>query len=352
MSRKIPATIVTGFLGAGKTSLIRHLLAQRRRPAARPRSSTSSASSASTASCCSAAASQAAPRTTSSSSPMAASAAPSPTISCRPWSGCSTAPSRPTTSSSRPRAWRCRSRWCRPSPGRRCARGSTVDGVIAVVDAPAVAAGRFADDPAAVAAQRAADPALDHDSPLAELFEDQLACADLVILNKTDLLDADALARGPRPRSQAQLRAGAQGGADASGGALDPRVAARPRRGGRGRSRRPPVASRRGRGRARPRRFRELCRRARPGRRPGGAGAALRAVDRAARRPAGQGLPRTSPARRCGSCVQAVGGRLQRYFDRPWRAGEARAQPAGRDRPEGPRPRRRSARALAGSEAA
>ncbi|KXV56061.1 cobalamin biosynthesis protein CobW, partial [Gluconobacter japonicus] len=50
----------------------------------------------------------------------------------------------------------------------------TVDGVITLVDAPAVAAGRFADDPAAVAAQRAADPSLDHDNPLAEVYEDQL----------------------------------------------------------------------------------------------------------------------------------------------------------------------------------
>jgi cobalamin biosynthesis protein CobW len=71
----------------------------------------------------------------------------------------------------------------------------TVDGVITVVDAPAVAEGRFADDPDAVAAQRAADPSLDHDDPLAELFEDQLACADIVILNKVDLVDAETLAR-------------------------------------------------------------------------------------------------------------------------------------------------------------
>ncbi|HEX7005855.1 MAG TPA: cobalamin biosynthesis protein CobW [Alphaproteobacteria bacterium] len=71
----------------------------------------------------------------------------------------------------------------------------TVDGVIAVVDARAVHDGRFADDPAAVAAQRAADPSLDHDSPLEEVFEDQLACADLVILNKCDLLDEAALAQ-------------------------------------------------------------------------------------------------------------------------------------------------------------
>jgi cobalamin biosynthesis protein CobW len=65
----------------------------------------------------------------------------------------------------------------------------SVDGVVVVIDAASVAAGRFADDPAALEAQRAADPALDHDNPLEEVFTDQLACADLVILNKTDLLD-------------------------------------------------------------------------------------------------------------------------------------------------------------------
>ena len=70
----------------------------------------------------------------------------------------------------------------------------TVDGVVAVVDAPAVAAGRFADDPVAVAAQRAADEALDHDNPLAEVYEDQLTSADLVVLNKADGLDEPALA--------------------------------------------------------------------------------------------------------------------------------------------------------------
>jgi len=64
----------------------------------------------------------------------------------------------------------------------------TVDGVIAVVDGPAYAAGQFASDPAAIAAQRAADDNLDHESPLEEVFEDQLACADLVLLNKCDLL--------------------------------------------------------------------------------------------------------------------------------------------------------------------
>ncbi|HWA43093.1 MAG TPA: cobalamin biosynthesis protein CobW [Hypericibacter adhaerens] len=71
----------------------------------------------------------------------------------------------------------------------------TVDGVIAVVDGPAVAAGRFAEDPVAVERQRAADAALDHESPLAEVFEDQIACADLVVLNKTDLMDASSRAQ-------------------------------------------------------------------------------------------------------------------------------------------------------------
>jgi len=71
----------------------------------------------------------------------------------------------------------------------------TVDGVVAIIDAAAVAADRFATDLAALARQRAADPALEHDNPLEEVFGDQLACADLVVLNKTDLLAGDALAR-------------------------------------------------------------------------------------------------------------------------------------------------------------
>lgn len=68
----------------------------------------------------------------------------------------------------------------------------TVDGVITVVDGPAVLAGRFADDPELIAEQRRQDPSLDHENPLEEVYEDQLLCADLVVLNKTDLLDGDA----------------------------------------------------------------------------------------------------------------------------------------------------------------
>jgi cobalamin biosynthesis protein CobW len=69
----------------------------------------------------------------------------------------------------------------------------TVDGVVTVVDAAAVSEGRFADDHDAVDAQRAADASLDHDNPIEELFEDQLTAADLVILTKADLVDAEAM---------------------------------------------------------------------------------------------------------------------------------------------------------------
>ncbi|HUN50495.1 MAG TPA: cobalamin biosynthesis protein CobW [Candidatus Sulfotelmatobacter sp.] len=83
----------------------------------------------------------------------------------------------------------------------------TVDGVITVVDAAAVADGRFAADPAALAAQRAADQSLDHDEPLEELFTDQLACADMVVLNKADLLDAPTR-EAVRQAIEGQLRTG------------------------------------------------------------------------------------------------------------------------------------------------
>ena len=63
----------------------------------------------------------------------------------------------------------------------------TVDGVIALADAEAVASGQFAPNLAGVEAQREADNALDHETPLSEVFEDQVACADLILLTKADL---------------------------------------------------------------------------------------------------------------------------------------------------------------------
>ncbi len=70
----------------------------------------------------------------------------------------------------------------------------TVDGVVALADAEAVAAGRFAPDVAAVDAQRAADDSIDHETPLSEVFEDQISCADIVLLSKADLAGEAGLA--------------------------------------------------------------------------------------------------------------------------------------------------------------
>jgi len=71
----------------------------------------------------------------------------------------------------------------------------TVDGVVVVVDGAALADGRVAQDLDALKRQRAADTALEHDDPVEEVFEDQIACADLVVLNKRDLLDAAGINR-------------------------------------------------------------------------------------------------------------------------------------------------------------
>src|SRR6202046_4971017 len=98
----------------------------------------------------------------------------------------------------------------------------TVDGVIAVADAEAVADGRFAPDLAAIARQRLADESIDHDTPLGEVFEDQVACADIVILNKADLVSPERLAEARKtilaeaPRSIPGL--------DITEGRVDPRI--------------------------------------------------------------------------------------------------------------------------------
>ena len=98
----------------------------------------------------------------------------------------------------------------------------TVDGVIALADAEAVAAGRFAPDVARVDAQRLADDSLDHETPLSEVFEDQIACADIILLTKPDLAGPDGIARAkaiiaaetPRPLPVVEV----------AEGVVDPRV--------------------------------------------------------------------------------------------------------------------------------
>ncbi len=98
----------------------------------------------------------------------------------------------------------------------------TVDGVIALADAEAVAAGRFAPDVAAVDAQREADDSLDHETPLSEVFEDQISCADIILLTKPDLAGAEGVAKAkaiiaaeaPRPLPVVEV----------AEGIVDPRV--------------------------------------------------------------------------------------------------------------------------------
>lgn len=80
----------------------------------------------------------------------------------------------------------------------------TVDGVVAVVDGLALAEGRVAHDMDALAAQRAADGTIDHDDPVEEVFDDQIACADLVVMTKRDLID-DAGAAKAVAAVQAEL---------------------------------------------------------------------------------------------------------------------------------------------------
>ena len=99
----------------------------------------------------------------------------------------------------------------------------TVDGVLVVADAAAALAGRFAHDPDAVQREREADAALDHETPLEELFEEQLGCGDLVLVNK-----ADQVATGDRAAVESLIRAELRPGVRlvwTSHGKVDPAVA-------------------------------------------------------------------------------------------------------------------------------
>ena len=98
----------------------------------------------------------------------------------------------------------------------------TVDGVVTVVDGPAVAEGRFAADTQAVDRQREADDNIDHETPLSELFEDQIACADMILVNKSDLLGEDA-AQALADKLSSEARTGVHV-LRAAHGAVDPAI--------------------------------------------------------------------------------------------------------------------------------
>ena len=196
----------------------------------------------------------------------------------------------------------------------------TVDGVITVIDAEAMAAGRFAADPAALDAQRRADEALDHDSPLEELFEDQLACADMVVVNKTDLLDNTGLERvlgevGERVRPEVRTLRAAHGAIDAGvllglGAAAEDDLEARPsHHDGFDDHDHDDFTSF-------PVTFGEI-------------GAPQALIDRITAAVAAHGILRVKgfaavAGKDMRLVVQGVGARIQHYYDRDWRAGEAR----------------------------
>ena len=198
----------------------------------------------------------------------------------------------------------------------------TVDGVVAVVDAEAAAEGRFAPDPEALERQRQADPSLDHESPLAELFEEQVLCADLIVLNKLDRVD-----EAGRGRAEAEvarhLRPAARS-VPARFGAVDPRLLL-----GLGAAAEDDLDSR------------PSPHEAEGGEHehddfatfvldlpdPASPDALLAAVRAAAER---HGILRVKgfaavAGRPLRYALQAVGPRVQGYFDRSWRSGEARA---------------------------
>ena len=84
-----------------------------------------------------------------------------------------------------------------------------VHAVVTVVDGEALAGGHVVADPQALEAQRQADPSLDHSDAIDELFDEQLRAADLVLISRADLLQADQF-KSVADRLQARCRPGLQ----------------------------------------------------------------------------------------------------------------------------------------------
>jgi cobalamin biosynthesis protein CobW len=68
-----------------------------------------------------------------------------------------------------------------------------VHAVVTVVDGQALASGHVVGDPAALEAQRQADPSLDHLDAIEDLFDDQLQAADLVLISRADCIPETTL---------------------------------------------------------------------------------------------------------------------------------------------------------------
>jgi cobalamin biosynthesis protein CobW len=192
----------------------------------------------------------------------------------------------------------------------------TVDGVVAVIDAAAFASGAFepVDGPLAQAETGFAV----HENPLEEVFSDQLLCADLVVLNKRDLVrDAAAL----KKEIEARIRPAAKV-LTASGGEVAPALLL-----GLGAAAEDDLA-------ARPSHhdgeehdhddFESFVVERGPVR---DAGAFARQIEATI---GAHDVLRVKgfvdiPGKPLRHVVQAVGARVQSYFDRAWKAGESRA---------------------------
>ncbi|MBF0270070.1 MAG: cobalamin biosynthesis protein CobW [Alphaproteobacteria bacterium] len=184
--RKIPVTVITGFLGAGKTTLVRHLMsnAQGRRIALVVNEFGDVGVDRELLLACNDAACQEDDIVELANGCLCCTVADDFLPAMTKLIECAQPPEHilvETSGLALPKPLVKAFGW----PGIKTK--ATVDGVVTVVDGPAVAAGRFASSP-----EEMARP--DHENPLDEVFSDQLACSDLVLLNKTDLMDAQTLA--------------------------------------------------------------------------------------------------------------------------------------------------------------
>ncbi len=221
MQGKVPVTVVTGFLGAGKTSLIRHLLehADGRRIALVINEFGELGVDREILTGCGIASCEADSIVELANGCICCTVADDFLPTMRRLLGSSRPPDHiviETSGLALPKPLVKAFTW--PEIRTR----ATVDGVIAVIDAAAAAEGLFAADPRAIEQIRREDPSLDHETPLEELFEEQILCADLVVLNKMDCVDDAGRARAEETVRR-HLRP-AVGLLRARHGALDPAV--------------------------------------------------------------------------------------------------------------------------------
>ncbi len=193
LQQRIPATVITGFLGAGKTTLIRNLLmkADGERLALIINEFGDVGVDASLAKECGAASCEADSIIELANGCICCTVADDFMPSMEALLNQSPPPDRiiiETSGLALPQPLVQAFQW--PSIRTR----AMLDGVVTVVDGPALAMGQVAMDMGALETQRQLDPELDHDTPINELFHDQLSAANILVMAKTDIMtDADKM---------------------------------------------------------------------------------------------------------------------------------------------------------------